>query len=567
MKPRPCAPSQSFGSRALNPFDGRAKSELEARTPLEPVLPPTIRLYGASFGDLKVVAHNDLDARPVCRDSKLVLLMKTKLSQSNLHLLNPAIAVPQYDRFQVGQGIVHIGVGGFHRAHQTIYTEDLFNQGKDLAWGFCGVGVLPHDSRMRDVLKSQDCLYTLVERSAQGDKARIVGSIANFLFAPDNREEVLEKMAAPETRIVSLTITEGGYYLHAGTGAFDADHPDIRHDLSFPHEPECSFGFLLEALDRRRRRGQAPFTLMSCDNIQGNGDVLKTTLLAFAALRDPVLASWIKRNCAFPNSMVDRITPATTGAHRLLVRDEFGVDDAWPVVTEPFKQWVIEDQFVLGRPRWHEVGAQMTGDVLPYEKMKLRLLNASHQALCYIGMLLGYEFVHETMEDPEIRAFVRQLMDLEVTPILSPVPGVNLGKYKATLIERFANPAVGDQLSRIGIYGSSGIPKFVLPSILDQQERGGPRKLLCLVVACWLRFLSGRSDAGDEMSMKDPMAFQLREIARSGGKNAAPLLAVRAVFSEELANSPEFVRQVQEFLNLFYDRGARATLAEAIRLS
>lgn len=491
--------------------------------------------------------------------------MATKLSQAKLGLLESAIQVPHYDRSRLGQGIVHIGVGGFHRAHQAIYCEDLFNRGHDLEWGLCGVGLLPRDSRMRDVLKSQDCLYTLTQRSAAGDKARVVGSIADFLFAPDNREAVIEKMAAPATKIVSLTITEGGYYVHAGTGAFDAEHPDIRRDLAFPHEPKCSFGFLLEALNRRRMRGQAPFTLLSCDNIQGNGDVLKTMLLAFADLRDPALARWMARNCAFPNSMVDRITPATTDEHRQMVRDQFGIDDAWPVVTEPFKQWVIEDQFVLNRPAWEEVGAQMTTDVLPYEKMKLRLLNASHQALCYIGMLLGYEFVHQTMEDPDIRALVGQLMDREVTPILSAVPGIDLEHYKATLLERFANPAVGDQLSRIGTYGSSGMPKFVLPSIVEQQKRGGPIALLCFCVACWLRFLSGRTDQGQEMAMKDPMAPRLREIARSAGNDSTPLLALSEIFSEELAASPEFVRQVQGFLNSFSEKGARATLATAIQ--
>lgn len=491
--------------------------------------------------------------------------MVRKLSQTNLRFLHPAIQVPQYDRSQVGQGIVHIGVGGFHRAHQTIYTEDLFNRNQSLAWGFCGLGLLPHDSHMRDVLRSQDCLYTLVERSTAGDQARVVGSIVDFLFAPGNGEAVLEKMAAPETKIVSLTITEGGYYVHAGTGTLDAGHPDIRRDLAFPHEPRCSFGFLLEALDRRRQRGLAPFTLMSCDNIQGNGDVLKTMLLSFAELRDPLFADWMARNCAFPNSMVDRITPATTDEHRQMVRDQFGIDDSWPVVTEPFKQWVIEDHFVQGRPMWEETGAQMTNDVLPYEKMKLRLLNASHQALCYIGMLLGYEFVHQTMEDESIRTLVQRLMDREVTPILPPVPGIDLENYKATLIERFANPAIEDQLSRIGIYGSSGIPKFVLPSIVEEQRRGGPITLLCFTVACWLRFLSGRSDEGNAMAMKDPMASRLRTIAMAGGKDPAPLLALREVFSEELVSSPEFVRQVSEFLASFYLNGAQATLVEALR--
>lgn len=491
--------------------------------------------------------------------------MATKLSTANLPRFAPPVQLPQYDRSQVGQGMVHIGVGGFHRAHQTVYTEELFNQNRDLQWGFCGVGLLPQDARMRDALVSQDCLYTLVERSIEGDRARIIGSIANYLFAPDNREAVLEKMAAPSTKIVSLTITEGGYYLDAGTGALDAQHPDLRHDLAYPHQPRCSFGFLLEALKRRWQRGQAPFTLMSCDNIQSNGDTLKTMLLAFAELRDPKLANWMAQHCRFPNSMVDRITPATTDEHRQLVRDQFGIDDAWPVMTETFKQWVIEDDFVQGRPAWEQVGAQMTNDVLLYEKMKLRLLNASHQALCYIGMLLGYEFVHQTMENQNIRALVQQLMDREVTPLLSRVPGVDLEDYRATLIERFANPAIRDQLSRIGIYGSSGLPKFVLPSISEQLHRGGPISLLCFTVACWFRYLNGRDEAGQEIDMKDPMAPKLRAIARAAGKDPAPLLAVREIFGEELANSPRFVHQVREFLVSFYEQGAQATLIEAVR--
>ena len=491
--------------------------------------------------------------------------MATPLSQTNLRSLSPTVVVPRYDRRQLGQGIVHIGVGGFHRAHLAVYSEDLFNQGRDLGWGICGVGLLPRDAGMRDSLLSQDYLYTLVQRSGDGDSARVVGSIVNYLFAPDNREAVIEKMASPETKIVSLTITEGGYYVQEGTGAFDAHHPDIQHNLAFPHEPTCSFGFLLESLERRRQRGLAPSTLLSCDNIQGNGDVLKSMLTAFAELRDPLLANWMARNCAFPNSMVDRITPATTDNHRQLVREEFGIVDACPVVTEPFKQWVIEDTFVQGRPAWDEVGAQMTDNVRPYEKMKLRLLNASHQALCYIGQLQGLQFVHETMEDAGIRELVERLMDEEVTPILSPVPGVDLADYKATLLKRFANPAIGDQLSRIAIYGSSGLPKFLLPTIVEQQRRGGPTTLLCFVVASWLRYLSGRDDAGREFTMKDPMTPRLRELAQASGKDPLPLLAVREVFSEELSTSPEFGRKVREFLVSFYDRGSCATLALALQ--
>tara|TARA_R110002096_G_scaffold114770_11_gene248861 strand:- start:21392 stop:22864 length:1473 start_codon:yes stop_codon:yes gene_type:complete len=490
--------------------------------------------------------------------------MTTKLSTPNLVNLDPKIRVPRYDRTKVGQSMMHVGVGGFHRAHQAVYIDHLLNQGGDPAWGYCGVGLLKLDARIRDVMRSQDCLYTVVERSSEGDTASIVGSIVNFVFAPDNREEVLEQMASPETRIVSLTITEGGYYLDSN-GELDANHPDLKKDLATPHEPSCSFGYLLEALDRRRQRGLAPFTLMSCDNIQGNGEVARKMLTAFAELRDPVLRNWMDENCLFPNSMVDRITPATTDELRLLVSDKFGIEDGWPVMTEPFKQWVIEDHFVQGRPKWEEVGAQMTTDVLPYELMKLRLLNASHQALCYVGLLLGYEHVHETMQDDDIRMLVKKMMDQEATDTLSPVPGVDLDDYKNSVIGRFANPAIKDQLSRIGFYGSAGIPKFVLPSITDQLGKDGPIRLLSFVVASWFRYLNGMDDSGKEMPMLDPLAPKLRELAAGGGEDARKLLAVREVFGDELANTPAFVESVTATLESFYKKGARATLNQHIR--
>jgi len=304
--------------------------------------------------------------------------------------------------------------------------------------------------------------------------------------------------------------------------------------------------------------------LMSCDNIQSNGEVAKKMLMAFAELRDPVLSNWMAEKCPFPNSMVDRITPATTDEHRALVKEKFGIDDGWPVMTESFKQWVIEDHFPLGRPAWESVGAQMTTDVLPYEKMKLRLLNASHQALCYIGMLLGYQLVHETMEDQDIRKLVEKMMDDEVTPLLSEVPGVNLTDYKKTLIERFGNPAIRDQLSRIGIYGSSGIPKFLLPSLEEQLQRGGPIKLMSFTIASWFRYLTGLDESGKEMQMLDPMAQTLRERAKAAGRDAAQLLAMPEIFNENLANSPALIKQVSDTLRSFYEEGARATLVKNI---
>jgi mannitol 2-dehydrogenase len=490
--------------------------------------------------------------------------MTTKLNEKNLSLLGPNVGVPSYDRSKVGQSIAHIGVGGFHRAHQAVYADDLFHLSGESQWGLCGVGLLKHDARIRDVMLAQDCLYTVVERGARGEKARIIGSIVNFLYGPGNTQEVIEKLASPDRRIVSLTITEGGYYVHQGTGEFDAQHPDIQHDLAEPGEPVCSFGYVLEALNRRRTRGMPPFTVMSCDNLQSNGDIIKKMLLAFAELRDPKLHNWLVENCAFPNSMVDRITPATTDEHRTLVKEKFGIDDGWPVMCEPFKQWVIEDHFPLGRPAWEQVGAQMTSDVLPYEKMKLRLLNASHQAMCYIGMLLGYEFAHEAMSDAQISKLVETMMEVDVTPLLPIVPGVDLTEYKKTLLERFANPAIRDQLSRIGTEGSARIPKFVLPSIVEQLERGGSIKSLCFTVACWFRYLSGKDDQGKELPIIDPMSKKLCELARLGGKDPQSLLSMREVFSESLANSTRFVGEVRNALESFYNKGARATLAKYI---
>lgn len=486
-----------------------------------------------------------------------------QLNAANLANLPAAVAVPTYARDQVARSIVHIGVGGFFRSHQAVYLDRLLHQPDQTEWGYCGVGLLPHDAAMRDAMRAQDCLYTVVERSADGDTARVIGSVLEFLYAPDDPEAVLEKMADPGTRIVALTITEGGYYVNQGNGEFDAAHPDIRHDLAHPHAPRCSFGYLLEALQRRRERGLAPFTIMSCDNLQNNGDVARTMLLAFAGLRDPGLADWLAAHGAFPNSMVDRITPATTDEHRALVRERFGIVDAWPVMAEPFTQWVIEDRFPGGRPAWESVGAQLTDDVLPYEKMKLRLLNAGHQAMCYIGMLLGYEFAHEAMADDDIRRLLVKLMDVEVTPLLPEVAGIDLADYKRTLVERFSNPAIRDQLARIGTEGSARIPKFVLPSVREQLARGGPIAVLSFTVACWFRYLNGVSELGTPMPLNDPHGARLRELALQGSADAGPLLSMRELFGE-LADAPRFVDAVADALARLHREGARAALAHVL---
>jgi len=352
------------------------------------------------------------------------------LSNATLKDLPPSVKAPRYDRRPRRNLIVHIGVGGFHRAHQATFLDDLLRRGDSDDWSLCGIALLPRDEGIYTTMRKQDCLYTVVRRTKKGDSARVIGSIMEILHAPSDPEAVIEKMASPACHIVSLTITEAGYYLDQGTGRFDARHPDIVHDLSDPAHPAGAFGYLTAALDLRRGRGLAPFTLQSCDNLQGNGDVLKTMFLEFCRLRGGSLAGWLEEKAAFPNSMVDGIVPATTEALKEFVRESWAIDDGWPVVTETWRQWVIEDRFCDGRPAWERVGAQLTGEVLPYEKMKIRLLNAGHQALAYIGLLCGHSFVHETMEDGRIRMLVRAMMDADVTPILPPVPGIDLEAYK-----------------------------------------------------------------------------------------------------------------------------------------
>lgn len=483
-----------------------------------------------------------------------------KLNQSSLSQLSETVRVPQYDRHQVTNGIVHIGVGGFHRAHQAVYLDNYLHQNSASSWGICGVGLLEFDKRMRDALQSQDCLYTLVERSPEGDRARVLGSITQYRFAPDDRQSVIAALSDPNCRIVTLTITEGGYYYIEGSGEFDANHPTIQHDLQHPDQPNGVFGFLTAALDQRRQQGLAPFTVLSCDNLQGNGNIARKMLSAFAELRDPALGQWIAEQVAFPNCMVDRITPATTAPDIAMVADQFGIDDAFPVVAEPFIQWVIEDQFCAGRPELETVGVQFTNDVHPYELIKIRLLNASHLLIGYLGSLVGYTYVHEVMADPLFRQAVAALMD-EVTPTLHPVPGMDLQDYKQTLIDRFANPKIRDQLPRLCLNGSAKLPKFVLGSLRDKLQQGGAIDYLSLTVAAWCRYLSERDEQGGAIAIDDPMAEVLTQRAHAGGADPQPLLNLTEIFGD-LSQSSRFTEAVATNLRSLSEVGTKATLSQ-----
>ncbi|HKY89783.1 MAG TPA: mannitol dehydrogenase family protein [Nevskiaceae bacterium] len=489
--------------------------------------------------------------------------MPERLQTRTLSKLPSTVAVPRYARERLSAGIVHIGLGNFTRAHQALYLDDLFARGEGHGWAICGVGLLPADARMADALRPQDHLYTLVERDRAGESVRVVGSVVDCRHAPSDPEGVLARLADPATRIVTLTVTEGGYYLDQSNGALDAQHPNLRHDLEHRDDaPASVWGYLASALDRRRRAGGKPFTLQSCDNLQGNGDVAKRMLASFARLRDPQLGAWIEANVAFPNSMVDRITPATSDELRAHVRDVLGgIEDAWPVMGETFRQWVIEDHFVDGRPAFEHVGAQMTADVHPYELMKIHMLNASHQAFCHLGVVLGYETADEAMRDPEIVRLLGRYMD-GVRPLLVQPPGEDLERYQRTLLERFSNPAIRDQLARICFDASSRIPKFVLPMAAEQLRRGGPVDLFGFVVACWMRYLGGRDEAGRSIEVKDPLADLLLANVRYGETDPTSFLSLRAVFGPELSGSKPFADAVRRGLQSLYGRGAREALRE-----
>ena len=471
------------------------------------------------------------------------------------------LPTPTYDRTRVRAGIVHIGVGGFHRAHQAAYLDQLMTQGKALDWGIAGVGLLTQDRRMHEVMTAQDCLYTLVVKHPDGSlHPRVVGSIIQYLFAPDDPEAVLELMADPGTRIVSLTITEGGYLVHPVTGEFDADEASIQEDLRAGSTPRTAFGFITEALSRRRERGVPPFTVMSCDNIPGNGEVAHKMISAFARMKDPELAVWMESEVSFPNSMVDRITPVTTEADKALLTERFGVEDAWPVVCEPFMQWALEDSFSAGRPPFEDVGVQMVKDVEPYELMKLRLLNASHQALCYLGYLAGYRYAHEVCQDPLFTEFLLGYMDHEATPTLPPVPGVDLEQYKHQLIERFANPEVRDTLARLCAESSDRIPKWLLPVIREQLASGGEIARSALVVAAWARYAEGQDEQGQPIEVVDRLRDQL--IARARAQREEPLIFIsdRDLFGD-LIDNERFVLAYRTALESLHSRGALATIS------
>ncbi|MDF7825355.1 mannitol dehydrogenase family protein [Pontiellaceae bacterium B12227] len=478
----------------------------------------------------------------------------TQLKQENLALLADNIVVPTYDRSRVKAGIVHVGVGGFHRSHEAYYTDALMNENDALEWGICGVGLREADRRMRDTLQEQDFLYTLIVKHPDGKvESRVIGSIVDFMLSVDDPMAVIDKMASEETKIVSLTITEGGYNFHPATGEFMFDNPDVQHDLENPDNPKLVFGYLTAALKKRRAAGLPPFTVQSCDNVQHNGDMTKKMLLAFAGKQDAELAEWIEANVCFPNAMVDRITPVTSPADTELLAADFGLSDAWPCTCEPFCQWVIEDHFSNGRPAWEKVGAQFVPDVTPYEKMKIRLLNAGHSVLGLLGSIHGHETIDGTVTDPLFASYLRAFMDIEATPVLDEVEGIDLDAYKDSLIDRFGNPNIKDSLARICLESSAKLPKFLIATINENLSTGGSIEYATLVIAAWCFYSDkGLSRHGVELDIVDEMKDELHQAARGTEADILSFLRLEPIFGD-LAGNAQFAARYTEQVKALYE--------------
>ena len=483
--------------------------------------------------------------------------MTCKLSLATLSEASATAAVPAYERASLSAGIVHFGVGNFHRAHQAVYLDDLFNTGADHDWAIVGAGMLPSDAAMRDKLAAQDYLTTVVEQDNNRSGARVTAPMIGMLPVGD-AAAIIAGLADPKIRIVSMTITEGGYFIDAA-GRFNPAHPAIAADGANPGQPKTVFGLIVAGLKARRAAGVAPFTVMSCDNIPHNGKVTAAAVIGTARLSDPDFADWISANVAFPNGMVDRITPATGAREIDMLRNEYGIEDNWPVFCEEFRQWVLEDNFPLGRPALEKAGVQFVPDVTPYEHMKIRILNGGHAAIAYPASLMDIHFVHEAMENPLIRAFLAKLEREEIIPVIPPVPDTNLDEYFQLIERRFLNPKIGDTIPRLAQDGSNRQPKFIVPTILDRLARGEDIVGLPLVSALWCRYFEGTSDSGQKIVFNDANADRLHAAAVKAKDDPGAFLVFDEIFGEA-AKSELFRQRFAHALKTLWEKGTRETL-------
>lgn len=485
----------------------------------------------------------------------------TRLSSATLASLPATVRRPGYDRGELRPGIVHLGLGAFTRAHLCEFTDDALER-EFGAWGITGASLQRPDQR--DRLKPQDGLYTFLKRAPAGPELRVIGSVLDVLVAPENPQALMAKLAAPETKIVSLTVTEKGYCHDPATGKLRADHPDIVHDLANPGAPRSAIGLIVAGLAARKAAGLGPFTALCCDNLPSNGHVLAGLVRDFAALRDGSLAAWIEANGAFPSTMVDRIVPATTEADIAEVAALIGLDDAAPVIGEPFRQWAVEDVFAAGRPRWDAVGAQMVSEVAPFEFMKLRMLNGAHSSLAYLGYLAGHETVAAASGDPVFARFLQGLW-AEIIPTVPAPQGVNLKAYAADLLARFQNPAIRHRTWQIAMDGSQKLPQRLLGTIRERLKAGAPIDHLSLGVAAWMAYAAGTDEKGEPIDVRDPLAAEFAVRAKALGRDATALSAalfdIGAIFGDDLPREERFTSLVARHLDSLFRTGAKATAA------
>lgn len=483
--------------------------------------------------------------------------MGVPLSQKTLAELDHRVRVPAYDRHGLRPGILHIGLGNFHRSHMATYLDRLFARGEAHDWAVIGAGVMPADARMRRRLRAQDWLSTVVDLDPGGSSARVVGAMVDFV--PVVPAAIVRALCDPRIRIVSLTITEGGYFLNPATGRFDAGHPRILADAADPRRPGTLFGMLVRALALRRAGGHGPFSVLSCDNLPGNGEVTRSVVLGLAERVDRDLAAWIRREVSFPSAMVDCITPRTTAHERELVSRLFGIEDAAPVVCEPFRQWVVEDRFCAGRPPLERVGVEFVDDVSAYETMKLRTLNAGHASIAYVAALLGYRYVHLAMADADIRDWLVALQRREIMPALEKIEGVAYPAYLAWVVKRFDNAEIGDTVLRLCANGSTRQPKFILPAIRDALDRGLPVEGLALELALWCHYCRVAGDSSRLAALSDPLSARLKAGAGESVRDPRAFLEIREIFND-LAESRRLMGAFARWLDVIDSQGARAAI-------
>lgn len=485
-----------------------------------------------------------------------------RLSRSTLATLPRSIATPGFDSKQHRPGIVHLGIGAFHRAHQAVYTDDVLNS-KGGNWRITGVSLRRRTAARQ--LNPQDGLYALAVKSLAGTRYRVIGSVTGVLYAPQKPSRAIAQMASPSIHVVTLTVTEKGYCVDPVTGRLNTSDPAIAAELAKPGEPQSMPGFLTAALDKRRRSRTPPFTVVSCDNLRGNGNLLKQATVQYAALRDEALATWIDRHVRFPSTMIDRIVPATSNEDRSQAAFDLGVDDQGLVVAEPFSQWVIEDRFTGPRPAWELAGAQLVSDVRPFELIKLRMLNGAHSTIAYLGCLAGHEFVHQALQDSNLKRLIDYLLKTEIAPTLKPPESLDLDDYRSQLINRFSNPMLRHRTSQIAMDGSQKLPPRLLGTIRDRLACNAPIRGLCLSIAAWVRYIFGRDENGRTINVEDPMSKRLEYVAADlphrPSEALARILGIDEIFGDDLASHPIFFNGVLEALNNLQQQGASKTIA------